>query len=165
MLRSTLLRGRLPTASQTLSRNVVFNSLKVTSTRPLGTIPQPPGGIVGGVNDPVPIPPMDAVHGSYHWSFERLIIVGMVPLVVTPFTGVSLTPVLDATLGSLLLLHSHLGFESCIVDYIPLRVYGKWHKAAMWLLYAGTATTFFGVYKMETEDVGLTEAIAKVWKA
>lgn len=132
---------------------------------PFGTIPQPPGGVVGGANEAVPVPVGNRSHGSYHWSFDRLIVIGIVPLMLTPLVGVSLTPVLDASLSSLVLLHSHLGFESCIIDYIPKRVYGRWHTAAMGLLYAGSATALYGVYLMETNDIGVTAAVGEIWNA
>lgn len=148
-----------------LIKPVSLPGFNLMQRQPLGTIPQPPGGIVGSVNDPVAIPSPNRSHGSYHWSFERIIVLGMVPLMVTPFTAITLTPVLDATLGSLILMHSHLGFESCIIDYIPKRVYGPFHNLAMYALYLGSATALYGVYQMETNDIGLTAAVSKIWNA
>lgn len=168
MFRSTLLRQQPAMLAAAMRPAMVRPAAALPSLirrQPLGTIPQPPGGIVGGVNDPVAVPPADRSHGSYHWSFERLIVLGMVPLAMTPLVGGSLTPVLDATLGSLILMHSHLGFQSCIIDYIPKRVYGRWHSAAMYFLYAGSATALYGVYQMETNDIGLTLALSEIWNA
>lgn len=133
--------------------------------RPLGTIPQPPGGIVGTVNDAVVAPPVEKSHGSYHWSFEKLVVLGLVPLAVAPFAGASLSPVLDASFSTLILLHSHLGLESCIVDYIPKRVYGPFHNVAVGALWAGTAVALYGIYELETNDIGLSAAVGKVWNA
>ncbi|KAK9474070.1 CybS-domain-containing protein [Dipodascopsis tothii] len=134
--------------------------------RALGTIPQPAGGIVGTVNEAVPVPPASPSHGSYHWSFERLFAVGLVPLTILPFaTGSALSPVLDAVLMATMGIHSFIGFQACIIDYIPKRVYGKLHDFAMYLLVAGTGLLGFGAYKFETEDVGLTATIGKIWKA
>mgnify|MGYP000856614799 CR=1 FL=1 len=178
MFRSTLLQPSLTRAlaSRSLLRPALSATpagtlgLRALSFKSLRLIPQPPGGIVGSVNDPVAVPLPDASHGSYHWSFERLIVLGIVPLTVLPLAGLGpasglFTPVLDATLGSLVLLHSHLGFESCIIDYIPKRVYGVWHKIAIYGLWTGTATALFGIYKMETEDIGLASAISAIWSA
>lgn len=34
-------------------------------------LPPLPQRIQGTANDPAPVPPVSAAHGSYHWSFER----------------------------------------------------------------------------------------------
>lgn len=133
--------------------------------RSLGTIPQPPGGIVGNVNEAVPRKPIEKSHGSYHWSFEKIVVLGLAPLVIAPFAGASLSPVLDATASTLILAHSHLGIESCIVDYIPKRVYGSLHTAAIGALWAGSAVALYGIYELETNDIGLTAAVGKIWNA
>ena len=67
--------------------------------------------IEGTVNDPVGIPSPSPTSGSYHWSFERFLAVGLVPLTAAPFIGGALSPVLDAVFCTTLLLHSHIGFE------------------------------------------------------
>lgn len=163
MIRSTLL------AQRTLLRPTVFRPVIGASSlalrRSFKTIPQPPGGIIGGVNDPVETPKIDRIHGSYHWAFEKVVVLGMVPLMIAPFAGVSLSPVLDASCSALILFHSHLGLESCITDYIPKRVYGSFHNVAIGALFAGTALSLYGIYEMETNDVGLTAAVGKIWNA
>ncbi|CAN6638368.1 mitochondrial inner membrane protein Shh4p [Trichomonascus vanleenenianus] len=135
--------------------------------RTLFTVPQPPGGIVGTVNEATKTPKHDPVHGSYHWSFERILAVSIVPLTVAPFAlqNGTLIPVLDATLGSLLVAHVHMGLQSCIIDYIPKRVYGKYHNVAIYALTAGSVVALYGLYQFETNDVGITESIQKIWKA
>ncbi|CAN6648191.1 mitochondrial inner membrane protein Shh4p [Trichomonascus vanleenenianus] len=135
--------------------------------RMLGTIPQPPGGIIGTVNEAVKVPPPDKMHGSKHWTVERVVATSIVPLILVPFatsTG-SLMPVLDATLGSLLIMHVHIGLESCIIDYIPKRVYGQFHKLAIAALWGGSAVALYGLYELEKKDDGLTESIRKIWNA
>ncbi|KAK8075837.1 CybS-domain-containing protein [Apiospora hydei] len=82
-----------------------------------------------------------------------------------PFAAGSLNPTFDALLCSFLLIHSHTGFQNIIVDYIPTARYPKSRKAAMWLLNLATVTVGIGLYEFETNDVGLTEAIKRVWKA
>ena len=67
--------------------------------------------IEGTVNDPVAVPTPSPTSGGYHWSFERLLAVGLVPLTAAPFIGGALSPVLDAIFCTTLLLHSHIGFE------------------------------------------------------
>ncbi|KAK9326274.1 CybS-domain-containing protein [Lipomyces orientalis] len=129
-------------------------------------IAQPPGGIVGTVNDAAKVPPPEKVHGSYHWTFERLIAIGLIPLTVAPFiSDAALAPAIDSVLVTTTLVHSYFGLQSCIIDYIPKREFGKVHDACMWLLLGGTIVTGYGFYKYETEDIGLSGTIAKVWKA
>ncbi|KAI1765067.1 CybS-domain-containing protein [Hypoxylon sp. FL1150] len=128
-------------------------------------LPPGPQVIKGTVNDPAPVPDPSPTHGSYHWTFERLVAVGLIPLTLAPFAGTSLNPGLDAILCSLLLVHSHVGFQSVLIDYIPNSRYPRARKAAMWLLRAATALAGVGLYEFETNDVGLTEAVRRIWKA
>src|SRR5271154_3225519 len=72
--------------------------------------------IEGTVNDPVKIPEAHKSHGSYHWTFERALSVALVPLIVTPFVTGSSTPVLDALIGTSVVVHSHIGFDAVITD-------------------------------------------------
>ncbi|ODV58283.1 CybS family protein [Ascoidea rubescens DSM 1968] len=129
----------------------------------LKLIEQPPGYIVGTVNDAFIPPPADFYHGAYHWSYERIIGLTMIPLTIAPFVSSVDYPLMDSFLSVLLLLHCNAGFQSCIIDYIPKRVYGIWHKFAMNLLLLGTVVSSYGIYLMETEDIGLTGLISKLW--
>lgn len=124
-----------------------------------------PQDIQGTVNDAVPVPPVDKSHGSFHWSFERLVALGIIPVIVAPFATGSLSPVLDATLGSLLIVHSHIGFESSIIDYIPKRQFKTLHNLSIYALYTGSALALYALYEFETNDVGITETLKKVWNA
>ena len=64
----------------------------------------------GTVNDPTTFPPPSKSHGSYHWSFERLLAAGLVPLTTAAFvTSGSPAPLLDGLLGVSLIVHSHIG--------------------------------------------------------
>lgn len=162
MFRSTLFKQQSTLLAGAL-RPSAFKPVSAVGVR--SYIPQPPGGIVGTVNDAVTYPTPSKLHGSKHWTAERLIIIGFVPLIVAPLAGTSLTPLLDGTLSSLILLHSHLGFESCIVDYIPKRVYGPFHNIAIYALFAGTAAAFYGIYQYETTDIGLVSTVGKIWNA
>lgn len=126
--------------------------------------PQPAGGVIGGPNDPTPKPVYDEFHGAYHWSYERLIAVSLIPLATVPFVAGAEFPVADALLCSTILMHSHIGIGACITDYIPERVYGVWSKYASRLLTFGTCVAFYGIYEMETTDEGLTSLIMKLWE-
>lgn len=133
--------------------------------RGIKTIPQPPGYIVGTVNDAYVGPKADKSHGSYHWTTERAVAIGLLPLVATSFAS-SPSVILDTSLSAFILFHSYTGFQSCIIDYIPKRVYGPYHNYAMYLLTFGTGVAGYGIYTMEQkEDGGLASIISKVWKA
>jgi len=117
------------------------------------------------VNDPAPVPSPSPSHGHYHWDFERILALGLVPLTVAPFAAGSLNPALDALLCAGLLLHSHMGFQSIIIDYVPKRRFPGIHKLFMWALNAATVIVGIGLYEFETTDVGLVETVKRVWKA
>lgn len=128
------------------------------------TIPQPPGNIIGTVNDAYVAPKPNKFEGSLHWTIERVVVLGMTPLIAAPLiTGSS---PLDSAMAGLLLYHCFAGFQSCIIDYIPKRVYGGLHTAAMALLTFGTFVAGYGVYKIENEEKdGLYGLVKKLWKA
>ncbi|KAI0547041.1 mitochondrial succinate dehydrogenase cytochrome b560 subunit D [Xylaria curta] len=128
-------------------------------------LPPGPQVIKGTVNDAVPVPDPKPTHGSYHWTFERVIAAGLVPLTVAPFASGSLNPGLDAVLCALMLVHSHAGMQSIIIDYVPQRKYPGAYKASLWLLNIATVLAGIGLYEFETNDVGVTEAVKRVWKA
>lgn len=96
---------------------------------------------------------------------ERLIAAGLVPLTIAPFAAGSLNPTLDAILCGTLLVHSHLGLQSVIIDYFPKRAHPGLHKTFWWALNLATVTVGVGLYEFETNDVGVTEAIKRMWKA
>ncbi|OCK84824.1 CybS-domain-containing protein [Lepidopterella palustris CBS 459.81] len=155
-MQSAFVQDALPKAS----RVAAFHA---TGCRPI--LPPLPQKIEGTLNDPTPIPDPAPTHGSYHWSFERLVSAGLVPLCVAPFAAGSLNPAMDATLCALLLVHSHIGFESCIIDYFPSRRVPGVRIFLTWLLRAATVTVGVALYSFETNDVGITEAITKIWHA
>ncbi|KAF6009426.1 hypothetical protein HII13_003504 [Brettanomyces bruxellensis] len=129
------------------------------------TIPQPVGNIVGNVNDAYVGPTPNKFTGSRHWTFERAVTICMTPLMITPFITGSISAPIDAAMAGLLLYHCYAGWESCIIDYIPRRVYGVWHTAAMWLLIFGTAVSGYGVYVLETSSAGGLWGLCKrIWK-
>lgn len=121
--------------------------------------------IHGTVNDPAPVPPPSPSHGHYHWTFDRAIAAGLVPLSVAPFAAGSLNPTLDALLCGTLLVHSHLGIQQVIIDYVPTNRYGGLRKFCMWALNGATILAGIGLYEFETTDVGVVEATKRLWKA
>jgi succinate dehydrogenase (ubiquinone) membrane anchor subunit len=69
----------------------------------------------GTANDPTPFPPSSKTHGSYHWTFERLLSAALVPLTGAAFvTSGSGMPLLDGILGVSLVMHSHIGVCAAI---------------------------------------------------
>lgn len=125
-------------------------------------IEQPAGNIVGTVNDAYRPPAPNHYHGSHHWTYERLLAMGLVPLTAAPFLGVT-HPIVDTTFCLSVLFHSHCGFKSCIIDYIPERVYGVWHRHASRLLTFGSFVSMYGIYVIETEANGIFPLIRSLW--
>ncbi|OAA62780.1 succinate dehydrogenase subunit [Niveomyces insectorum RCEF 264] len=161
---STPARAVLFKQQQTLLQNVPrIAAFHASSRRNL--LPPPAQVIKGGVNDAAPVPPPNPSHGSYHWTFERLVAAGLVPLTVAPFAAGSLNPTTDAILCALLLVHSHLGLQVLITDYIPDWRMPKVRKAFSWGLNAITALVGLGLYEFETNDIGVTALVSKMWKA
>lgn len=124
-----------------------------------------PGNIIGTVNDAYKIPLVSPYESNYHWTYERILSVGLVPLTTFPFLmGVDF-PYVDTAFCLTVLFHSHCGFKSCIVDYIPERIYGFWHKAACRLLSFGSFVSMYGIYLLETSENGLFDLLSKLWSA
>ena len=63
-------------------------------------------------------------------------------------------PILDGILGVSLIVHSHIGFDSIIVDYVHTRKFPLAGPLAAWALRAATGLAVWGVYEFNTNDVG-----------
>jgi len=63
------------------------------------------------------------------------------------------------------LIHSHIGFDALITDYVPVKRLPKSKKVFDWGLRLATVVVGVGLYEFETNDVGVTEAIRRVWTA
>ncbi|KAI0692452.1 mitochondrial inner membrane protein [Cytidiella melzeri] len=127
-----------------------------------------PGGPVykGTVNDPTTFPTPNRTHGSHHWAFERLLSAALVPMTAAAFvTSGSAYPILDGLLGISLVVHSHIGFDTILVDYLHKRKFPILGPIASWTLRATTVGVLVGIYQFNTNDIGLTELVAKVWAA
>lgn len=146
----------------------IVNAVRVaafhTSSRK-SILPPLPQVVKGTVNDAAPVPATSPSHGSYHWTFERLIAASLIPLTITPFVSGSLNPMTDAILCGAILIHSHIGFEAMVVDYFPAERVPKTRAFLWWLLRGCTVAVGVGLYEFETNDVGVTEAIKKIWTA
>lgn len=105
----------------------------------------------GTVNDATTFPPPNRAHGSHHWAFERLLSVALIPLTASTFAlSSSVNPVLDGVLAVALVIHSHIGFDSMVVDYLHERKFPVIGKIAKWGLRGLTATVLVGVYTFNT---------------
>jgi succinate dehydrogenase (ubiquinone) membrane anchor subunit len=147
-------------ARPSLIRVAAFHA---SGRRPI--LPVLPQVVQGTTNDAAPYPERDPSHGSYHWTFERLVSVAIIPITIAPFAAGSLNPTMDALLCATILIHSHIGFESCVIDYLPKRRVPKTRALFWWGLRAATVLVGVGLYEFETNDVGLTEGIRRVWIA
>ncbi|KAL2818386.1 CybS-domain-containing protein [Aspergillus granulosus] len=163
MRQSCLSAFRTPLATRNVAGVSQVVAFHASARRQI--LPPEPQTIQGTMNDPAPIPTPHPSHGSYHWTFERLVCVGLVPITIAPFAAGTLNPTMDAVLCSLLILHSHVGFQASIIDYFPTRRVPKTASLLNWLLRGLTLTTAIGLYEFETNDVGVTEAIKRIWKA
>lgn len=105
----------------------------------------------GSVNDATTFPEPNRAHGSHHWAFERLLSVALVPMTASAFVlSSSTSPVLDGILAVSLVIHSHIGFDSCLVDYLHPRKFPIVGSFMKWTLRAATATVLVGVYQFNT---------------
>lgn len=135
------------------------------------------------MNEPTTFPPANRTHGSHHWTFERLLAAGLVPLTGAAFvTSGSPAPLLDGLLGLSLIVHSHIGvrsltttlpllfcffyylpltysaggmqFDSVLVDYIHKRKFPKLGPLFTWTLRLTSVAVGVGVYQFNTNDIG-----------
>ncbi|UKZ78333.1 hypothetical protein TrVFT333_006069 [Trichoderma virens FT-333] len=114
------------------------------------------------VNDPVPIFNFNTIYGFYYWTFKRLLAANLMPLSITLFAAGSLNPTTNTILYSTILLHSHISFQSVIIDYIPKTHYSSLRKIFWWGLNVATVTVGVGLYEFKTNDINVTEAIKKI---
>jgi len=127
-----------------------------------------PGGPIykGTANEPTTFPPPKKSAGSHHWTFERLLSASLVPLTAAAFvTSGSPAPLLDGLLGISLIVHSHIGFDTILVDYVHKRKFPTLGPILTWTLRVTSLAVGVGVYQFNTNDIGLTELIRRVWTA
>ncbi|KAK3723149.1 membrane anchor subunit of succinate dehydrogenase, Sdh4 [Vermiconidia calcicola] len=86
-------------------------------------------------------------------------------MTLAPFAAGSLNPLMDGVLVSLLLVHSHIGFDSIITDYAPSWRVPMSRKLLNWARNLALVLVGWGWYEFETNDVGLTEGVKRLWHA
>ncbi|CAO1632911.1 unnamed protein product [Parajaminaea phylloscopi] len=121
--------------------------------------------IKGTVNEATTYPPPSPVHGHQHWAFERVLSVALLPLTALAVAKHGSSGVLDAALGLSLVAHSHIGFDAIFTDYMHKRKFPIAGRIWPWAVRGASLAAIAGLYEMQTNDVGLTELIAKVWTA
>lgn len=106
----------------------------------------------------------------------------LIPLTVIPFAAGTLNPITDALLCAGIIIHSHIGFQydqgitsvgirtdcsqrSIVIDYVPDKRLPKTRAFFWWALRAATLLVAVGFFEFETNDVGLTEGIKRIWTA
>jgi succinate dehydrogenase (ubiquinone) membrane anchor subunit len=63
-------------------------------------------------------------------------------------------PILDGILAISLVVHSHIGFDQILADYVHVRKFPIIGPTANWTLRAATCVVLIGVYQFNTEDIG-----------
>ncbi|GAC93271.1 membrane anchor subunit of succinate dehydrogenase [Pseudozyma hubeiensis SY62] len=106
--------------------------------------------VKGTVNDPTTFPEPNAAHGSNHWAFERGLSVALVPLVAAGFAKHGSSAILDGALALSLVVHSHIGFDCILADYVHKRKFPIAGPLATWGLRAATLATLYGLYEFNT---------------
>lgn len=104
----------------------------------------------------------DRLHGSYHWDAERAVSAALVPLIASQL-AFGASPITDTLLGVVLPIHLHIGFGACITDYFNPRKSVVLNKLMTGALWASTTGVLVGCYQFNTNDIGLTEFISKLW--
>lgn len=105
----------------------------------------------------------DPFHGSYHWYFERIVAAGTMVTLGSMIALPSASHVVDASLMVLLPVHIYNGFSAVILDYLPKRKFGVVYTIFKGSLIVITGVAVFGLYKFNTENIGISEAVRKLW--
>lgn len=58
-----------------------------------------------------------------------------------------------------------LSFRNCITDYFSPHKHPGLRRSFDWILRIATVLAAIGFYEFETNDVGVTEAIKRIWHA
>ncbi|KAL7780459.1 hypothetical protein CFE70_010482 [Pyrenophora teres f. teres 0-1] len=155
---STINRPLAQQVRPAFQRSVIQQSTRIAAfhaTQRNSILPPLPRRLSVPQMTPRPYPtqttPTEVTTGASRDSL-RIVSAGLIPLTVAPFAAGSLNPVTDSIL-------------SCIVDYFPKKRVPKTRAAAMWALRAGTVVLGLALYSFETNDVGITEAVARLWHA
>lgn len=73
-------------------------------------------------------------------------------------------PMVDFGLGFVIPIHAHIGIGAVITDYLPGRKFPFINKVANVTLYALTLGTIYGLYQYNTNEIGISEGVRRLWK-
>ncbi|KAJ3342662.1 membrane anchor subunit of succinate dehydrogenase, Sdh4 [Gonapodya sp. JEL0774] len=146
-------------ASQNVPRAVLFHSGRALNQNSADAAPalRP--------TDKVPQFPPSPSSGSVHWNLERGLSVVTAGLLVAPLAVGAGNPIVDFSLGVVVPVHIHAGLENIVLDYVPYRKYGHLYTVALWATRAFTGLALYGAYQFNTNDVGVTEFVKRLWHA
>lgn len=74
-------------------------------------------------------------------------------------------PLVNAALNVCLPAHTLLGFQSIVTDYVPAYKFPVANRVATFAMWFTSVTTAYGLYLLNTRDVGMIEALRRVWFA
>lgn len=92
--------------------------------------------------------------GSAYVRLFSLAILSALPYELVVHVLIHAQPVLDGILGVSLIVHSHIGFDSVVVDYLHTRKFPILGPIAAWGLRVATGLAVWGVYEFNTNDIG-----------
>ncbi|CAG8504318.1 3541_t:CDS:2 [Ambispora gerdemannii] len=141
-----------------------FHAGRILSIQPTKAVRDGASYIKGTVNDPVELPARDKVAGAYHWDFERLLAVGLIPLTIASVVN-GAHPITDLALGIALPIHAHIGYDAIVTDYLPARRNPILYKVSTWGLRGATLLVLVGCYQFNTNDIGMAELVKRAWHA
>lgn len=58
-------------------------------------------------------------------------------------------------------IHAYGGWHSIVSDYLPYRKFGAVYDVVTWALRVLSALAVYGMYRLNTEDIGVTMMIKK----
>ncbi|KAI8141735.1 CybS-domain-containing protein [Fennellomyces sp. T-0311] len=103
-------------------------------------------------------------YGTFHWTLERASAIALIPLFSTQLIY-GAHPICDGLLGMVVPYHCYLGFDACITDYIQKRNYPRMNRFANWTNFGLTGLVMWGCFEFNTNEIGLTEFIQRMWTA
>ena len=71
----------------------------------------------------------------------------------------------DMSLTFLLPIHCHLGWSAIITDYLPKRKFPLVYPAVKGFLFFATLATTYGLYYFNTNDIGISAFVKRLWRA
>lgn len=149
---STAVAQRLLLHSSAITRFEKSTPTKNSATTADETIAPPPF-----------YPQKSKTAGSHHWSIERVLSIATIPLLTSAIFTSHPSFLVDVALGVVIPLHTHIGFDACITDYLHERKYGVLHMLAKGALYVATALTVYGALLFNFKDVGITTFVKGLW--